>query len=89
VEKKLIKLQIWDTAGQEKFRTITSAYYRGADGIVLVYDVCSQESFNHIPHWLEEVGRYTAEGTCLFLVGNKADKAERVVPYSVGQVLVD
>lgn len=47
----------WDTAGQERFRTITSAYYRGADGIVLVYDVTDRESFSHVDEWLAEVNR--------------------------------
>lgn len=73
VEKKTIKLQIWDTAGQERFRTITSAYYRGADGIILVYDICDQESFSHVDDWLSEVNRYVNENTCKILIGNKSD----------------
>merc|ERR1712217_469495 len=80
VERKTIKLQIWDTAGQERFRTITSAYYRGADGIILVYDTCDRESFNHVDDWLEEVNRYVNESTCKILVGNKCDNtAEKQV----------
>ena len=79
MEKKTVKLQIWDTAGQERFRTITSAYYRGADGIIMVYDVTNQESFDHVNDWLSEVNRYASEGTCKLLVGNKSDKAEKVV----------
>lgn len=75
-----MKLQIWDTAGQERFRTITSAYYRGADGIILVYDVSSMESFEHVSDWLKEVNRYAAPGTVKLLVGNKCDRtADRVV----------
>lgn len=73
-------MQIWDTAGQERFRTITSAYYRGADGIIMVYDVTSQDSFDHVNDWLKEVNRYAAEGTCKLLVGNKSDRTtDRVV----------
>eukprot|EP00545_Synedropsis_sp_CCMP1620_P008158 CAMPEP_0119012936 /NCGR_PEP_ID=MMETSP1176-20130426/7707_1 /TAXON_ID=265551 /ORGANISM="Synedropsis recta cf, Strain CCMP1620" /LENGTH=211 /DNA_ID=CAMNT_0006965975 /DNA_START=54 /DNA_END=689 /DNA_ORIENTATION=- len=80
IEKKTVKLQIWDTAGQERFRTITSAYYRGADGIIMVYDVTSQESFDHVNDWLKEVNRYAAEGTVKLLVGNKSDRtADKVV----------
>ena len=75
-----MKLQIWDTAGQERFRTITSAYYRGADGILMVFDVTSTESFDHVADWLKEVNRYAAEGTAKLLIGNKCDRtADRVV----------
>jgi len=73
IDKKTVKLQIWDTAGQERFRTITSAYYRGADGIIMVYDVTSSESFDHVEEWLSEVDRYANENTCKLLIGNKAD----------------
>ena len=80
IENKTVKLQIWDTAGQERFRTITSAYYRGADGIIMVFDVTSTESFDHVNDWLKEVNRYAAEGTVKLLVGNKCDRtAEKVV----------
>jgi Ras-related protein Rab-1A len=75
IDKKTVKLQIWDTAGQERFRTITSAYYRGADGIIMVYDVTSQESFDHVNDWLKEVNRYASEGTCKLLAGNKSDRS--------------
>eukprot|EP00980_Cylindrotheca_fusiformis_P009363 scaffold2047_cov129-Cylindrotheca_fusiformis.AAC.42 len=80
IENKTVKLQIWDTAGQERFRTITSAYYRGADGIIMVFDVTSAESFDHVNDWLKEVNRYAAEGTVKLLVGNKSDRtADKVV----------
>lgn len=81
INKKTVKLQIWDTAGQERFRTITSAYYRGADGIILVYDVTSQETFDHIHDngWLHEVNKYASETTCKLLVGNKSDRSDKAV----------
>jgi len=79
VDGKTVKLQIWDTAGQERFRTITSAYYRGADGIIMVYDVTSAESFEHVGDWLGEVDRYASEGTCKLLVGNKSDMETKAV----------
>jgi len=85
VEKQTVKLQIWDTAGQERFRTITSAYYRGADGIIMVYDVTSEVSFDHINDWFVEVNRYAAENTCKILVGNKIDKADKIVPTEKAQ----
>lgn len=77
IDKKTVKLQIWDTAGQERFRTITSAYYRGADGIIMVYDVTSQESFEHIEEWMSEVDRYANENTTKLIVGNKADLVDQ------------
>ncbi|KAJ1400929.1 Rab1 family GTPase putative [Ochromonadaceae sp. CCMP2298] len=89
LDRKTVKLQIWDTAGQERFRTITSAYYRGADGIVMVYDVGSEDSFKHINDWFVEVNRYAAENTCKLLVGNKIDKAEKIISTERGQKLAD
>jgi len=86
IDDKTVKLQIWDTAGQERFRTITSAYYRGADGIIMVYDVTSAESFDHVEEWLSEVDRYANESTSKLLVGNKADLIEeKQVPEETAQ----
>ena len=53
-----IKLQIWDTAGQERFRTITTSYFRGAQGILLVYDITNKWSFEGISRWLKEVEQH-------------------------------
>lgn len=90
IDKKTVKLQIWDTAGQERFRTITSAYYRGADGIIMVYDVTSSESFDHVEEWLSEVDRYANENTSKLLVGNKADLIEeKQVPEETAQRFAD
>jgi len=90
IDSKIVKLQIWDTAGQERFRTITSAYYRGADGIIMVYDVTSSESFDHVEEWLSEVDRYANENTCKLLVGNKADLVDkREVTEEVAQRFAD
>ena len=89
VDGKTVKLQIWDTAGQERFRTITSAYYRGADGIIMVYDVTSQESFDHVSDWLTEVNRYASEGTCKLLVGNKSDMDDKIVDTTAAKDYAD
>jgi Ras-related protein Rab-11A len=70
----VVKASIWDTAGQERYRAITPTYYRNAAGIFLVYDVTNQESFDHIPVWLEEVRKCVDESSVLFmLIGNKID----------------
>jgi len=68
------KLSIWDTAGQERFRTITSSYYRGAQGVILVYDVSNRESFDDLPRWLTELETYCAQFVVKVIVGNKVDK---------------
>jgi len=69
-----VRLQLWDTAGQEKYRSIAESFYRGAAGIILVYDVTKRESFLSIGRWLESIAAHTAIGNLeLVLVGNKTD----------------
>jgi Ras-related protein Rab-18 len=71
-----VKVTIWDTAGQERFRTLTSSYYRGAQGIILVYDVGRRESFENLGNWLQEVEQFSVGGgkdVVKVLVGNKID----------------
>ena len=55
LDNKLIKLQIWDTAGEERFRTITKTYYKGAHGIILTYDVTDINSFKNIRNWIKQI----------------------------------
>lgn len=87
---KRLKLTIWDTAGQERFRTLTSSYYRGAQGIILVYDVTKRESFTNISEvWAKEVELNSTNQDCVkMLVGNKVDKdSERFVSREEGAAL--
>jgi len=81
VRDKRVKLTVWDTAGQERFRTLTSSYYRGAQGVVLVYDVTQRDSFENLEQWLKEVKLHTSEsgeGVVKLLVGNKIDLERNV-----------
>eukprot|EP01065_Artemidia_motanka_P013050 TRINITY_DN1719_c1_g1_i1.p1 TRINITY_DN1719_c1_g1~~TRINITY_DN1719_c1_g1_i1.p1 ORF type:complete len:228 (+),score=96.49 TRINITY_DN1719_c1_g1_i1:59-685(+) len=71
---KRIKLQIWDTAGQERYRSVTRSYYRGAAGCLLVYDITSRESYEHVPQWLADARNLAGQDIVVMLVGNKADK---------------
>ncbi|KAI3699481.1 hypothetical protein L2E82_43828 [Cichorium intybus] len=91
LDGKRIKLQIWDTTGQERFRTITTAYYRGAMGILLVYDVTDESSFNNIRNWIRNIKQHASDNVNKILIGNKADMYEnkRAVPTAKGQALAD
>lgn len=72
INDTIVKLQIWDTSGQERFRAITTAYYRGAHGIILVYDTTSKKSFENLALWFHEIEIY-AEDVPVIIVGNKID----------------
>jgi len=81
MEKK-VKLQVWDTAGQERFQTIatgglTKAYYRGASGVVLIYDVTDERSFNNISRWIRSIDQNADDVVDKILVGNKVDLEDR------------
>jgi len=90
IDGKSVKLQIWDTAGQEKFRTITSSYYRGAHGIIVCYDITDGASFNHVRDWLAEIERYSTGKVRKLLVGTKADLAsKRVVEHAKAKAFAD
>merc|ERR1712176_733631 len=78
------------TAGQERFRTITSSYYRGAHGIIVVYDVTDKESFSNVKHWMQEIDKYAAENVNKLVIGNKCDlSSKKVVSYDEAKELAD
>eukprot|EP01138_Halocafeteria_seosinensis_P005225 gb/GECG01005342.1/.p1 GENE.gb/GECG01005342.1/~~gb/GECG01005342.1/.p1 ORF type:complete len:378 (+),score=63.06 gb/GECG01005342.1/:1-1134(+) len=81
VENQQVKCQIWDTAGQKNFHVITQAYYRGAHGIVLVYDVSDPEekSFKNVKYWMDNIHQHSTPNTYKVLVGNKVDSKHRQV----------
>ncbi|KAI9477927.1 MAG: GTP-binding protein [Benjaminiella poitrasii] len=76
IEKQSIKAQIWDTSGQERYRAITGAYYRGAVGALVVYDITRRNSFQNISHWLKELREHADSKIVIMLVGNKVDLSE-------------
>lgn len=73
MDHKTVKAQIWDTAGQERHRAVTNAYYRGAVGAMLVYDITKHQSFDHVAKWLQELRVHADKNIVIMLLGNKSD----------------
>ena len=76
IEEKKIKLQIWDTAGQDRFRTIVSSYYKGGHGLLLIFDLTDIETFKSLNNWLIEIERNANKNVIKVLIGNKCDLTE-------------
>ena len=74
-----IEMQIWDSAGQEKYRAISKQYYKKANGILLLYDVTSRESFLGIKEWIRDINNMVTMKPSLILVGNKIDLERKVL----------
>ena len=86
IEGKSVKLQIWDTAGQERFRNIVSSYYKGAHGIMMVYDITDLESFRYLDSWIKEIEKNASKNVYKILVGNKNDlEKNRKVTFEKGK----
>jgi Ras-related protein Rab-1A len=86
IDNKIIKFQIWDTSGQERFREITNSYYRGVRGVIMVYDVTNIDSWNHINKWYTDIISASGTDTVFMLIANKCDEtASRVVSTEVGE----
>ena len=85
-EQKIVKVQIWDTAGQDKFRAITRNYYKGASGIILIFDVTNIKSFENIKKWINEIKEEISENVSIVLIGNKIDNVkERKITKEQGE----
>ena len=91
LDNQLLKLQVWDTLRQERFRLVHSGFYRRADGVMLVYDITERESFDSIKeYWYKEVCKHTNKQTPCILVGNKYDlENERAVDVSTAKEFAD
>ena len=77
IEGKIIKLQIWDTCGQEMYRSLISNFYRNASLAMMVYSIDSKESFIHINTWLTEVKIQSHPDVKIILIGNKSDLEDK------------
>ncbi len=79
-------VQIWDTAGQDRFRAITKNYYKGAHGIILIYDVTNQKTFENVRNWVTQIRENASEKAIIYIVGNKIDdKQNKVVTKEDGE----
>ena len=86
VNGKKVKLQIWDTVGQERFKNITASYYRGGNGVLVVYDITERESFDNLTSWLIEIEKNANKNVYKLLIGNKCDlEDKRKVTYQEGK----
>ena len=74
---KTIKVQLWDTAGQDKYRTIAKNYFKGSHGILLLYDVTKQSSFQNIRDWIQDIREEVSQKAIIFLIGNKIDLVDK------------
>ena len=89
-EQKIVKVQIWDTAGQDKFRAITRNYYKGASGIILIFDVTNIKSFENIKKWINEIKEEISENVSIVLIGNKIDNLkERKITKEQGEKIAN
>jgi small GTP-binding protein len=77
IDDKKIKLQIWDTAGQDRYRSLTKNLYHKAHGIVLMFDVTSEDSFRNIKQWVKSIKDISGDKICIVLVGNKIDDVNK------------
>ncbi|KAF9109062.1 hypothetical protein BGX27_008045 [Mortierella sp. AM989] len=90
IDGKIIKVQIWDSAGQERYRAISVAFYRGAVGALLVYDLSKMWSFQNLKRWLSELKEHADPNIVLMLVGNKSDLRHlRAVATEDGKALAE
>ncbi|NXM78757.1 RAB44 protein, partial [Serilophus lunatus] len=88
VDNKHFALRLWDSAGQERYHSMTKQFFRKADGVVLMYDITSQYSFSDVRYWLSCIQEAAGDGVAVLLLGNKTDcAAERQVPKKEGEVL--
>ncbi|MFW9803003.1 MAG: Rab family GTPase [Promethearchaeota archaeon] len=88
-ENQVVKLQIWDVAGQSRFQILRPMYYRGSNGGLLVYDVSRRRTFMLLQEWLDELHKAIQKEIPLVLVANKTDLPDRVIEPSEGREFAD
>jgi len=89
IDGKIVKLALWDTLGQERFRDLTISYFRDTNGIIIVFDVGSTSSFETVPKWIEEANSQKCKTVPKLLVGNKLDLKERQVSFETAHTFAE
>ena len=89
IENVDMKLQIWDTAGQEKFRSVALNFYKGATGAILIFDLTNPESLDHLKHWNRQLRIHGGDDIVKILVGTKADLAVNVLQENIDEAKED
>lgn len=84
-----VKIEVWDTGGQERFRTITKSYYERAMGVLLVYDCCDERSFLEIRNWIKQIEAHSSHPQVKLLVASKCDIEPKKIKASEGQNLAE
>jgi Ras-related protein Rab-1A len=83
IDDKNVRIKIWDTAGQERYKALTKGFFRNAEGIMIVYDVTNQESFENLKNWIQSIkdnmGNDFLERIPVVIIGNKIDSDEREI----------
>ena len=88
---RTVKLQIWDTAGQDRFRAITKNYYKSANGVLLIYDISNLQTYENVKNWISQIREEANPNVIIYLVGNKIDlpKEKRVVNIEDGEKIAE
>lgn len=89
IKRKVAKLQIWDTAGQERFKNMTSMYFKLAHAVAVVYDCTSQDSFDNVRSWMNQIDNFAAKNIPKILIANKSDLENKVISKIDGELLAE
>ncbi|KAK5089827.1 hypothetical protein LTR70_006203 [Exophiala xenobiotica] len=84
-DQKKMKLSLWDTAGQETYKSVTRSYFRGASGALLIFDITRRSTFEAVTGWLNDLRQLAEEGIVIVLVGNKLDLADHTTNIDGGK----
>lgn len=88
-ESTMADMKIWDTMGEEKFRAVTKQYYHDCNGIILIFDLTSEDSLQNLSKWIEDINNNAPKNAIVYMVGNKCDKSGRQITAERGRKYAD